>query len=146
LKANKVLAIVSNLAIGVPYAMAFKGYHREHHKYLGEEGIDTDLPSRFEALVLNNVAGKTFFAYACLFYFASNPSADQQYIPASILRSQTRIHSNPETNRLARYQHRNNPHIRLPPRSFLWLATIGLPYHVFLLCWKSPPLRSTLYR
>lgn len=62
LKANKVLAIFSNLAIGVPYAMAFKGYHREHHKYLGEEGIDTDLPSRFEALVLNNVAGKTFFA------------------------------------------------------------------------------------
>jgi sphingolipid delta-4 desaturase len=62
LRANKILAIVSNLAIGIPYAMAFKGYHREHHKYLGEEGIDTDLPSRFEALVLNNVAGKTFFA------------------------------------------------------------------------------------
>lgn len=62
LRANKILAITSNLCIGVPYAMAFKGYHREHHKYLGEEGIDTDLPSRFEALVLNNVAGKTFFA------------------------------------------------------------------------------------
>ena len=66
LRANKVLAIVSNLAIGIPYDMAFKGYHREHHKYLGEEGIDTDLPSRFEALVLNNVAGKTFFAYVPL--------------------------------------------------------------------------------
>lgn len=62
IKANKVLAIVANFAIGVPYAMAFKGYHIEHHKFLGVEGIDTDLPSRFEALVLNNVAGKTFFA------------------------------------------------------------------------------------
>lgn len=62
IRANKVLAIVANAAIGVPYAMAFKGYHIEHHKFLGEDGIDTDLPSRFEAMVLNNVAGKTFFA------------------------------------------------------------------------------------
>jgi hypothetical protein len=59
---NKLLAMVANLAIGVPYAMAFKGYHIEHHKFLGEDGIDTDLPSKFEAVVLNNVAGKTFFA------------------------------------------------------------------------------------
>lgn len=59
---NKLLAMFSNIAIGIPYAMAFKGYHIEHHKFLGEDGIDTDLPSRFEALVLNNVFGKTFFA------------------------------------------------------------------------------------
>jgi sphingolipid delta-4 desaturase len=62
IKANKLLAIVSNFAIAVPYAMAFKGYHIEHHKFLGEDGIDTDLPSRIEAVILNNVAGKTFFA------------------------------------------------------------------------------------
>lgn len=62
IRANKCLAILSNLAIGVPYAMAFKGYHIEHHKFLGEDGIDTDLPSRIEAVLLNNVAGKTFFA------------------------------------------------------------------------------------
>jgi len=62
IRANKLLAIFANLSIGVPYAMAFKGYHIEHHKFLGEEGIDTDLPSRLEAVILNNVAGKTFFA------------------------------------------------------------------------------------
>lgn len=62
IRPNKVLAIVANFAIAVPYAMAFKGYHIEHHKFLGEDGIDTDLPSRLEAVVLNNVAGKTFFA------------------------------------------------------------------------------------
>lgn len=62
IRANKTLAIIANFAIGVPYAMAFKGYHIEHHKFLGEDGIDTDLPSRLEAMILNNVAGKTFFA------------------------------------------------------------------------------------
>ena len=62
MKANKLLAITANLSIGVPYAMAFKGYHIEHHRFLGEDGIDTDLPTRLEAVLLNNVAGKTFFA------------------------------------------------------------------------------------
>lgn len=29
---------------------------------MGEDGIDTDLPTRFELFCLNNVLGKTFFA------------------------------------------------------------------------------------
>lgn len=70
---NKVLAMVANVAIGVPYAMAFKGYHIEHHKYLGEDGIDTDLPSKWEAIVLNNVAGKTFFATFQILFYALRP-------------------------------------------------------------------------
>ncbi|ADV19889.1 sphingolipid delta-4 desaturase [Cryptococcus gattii E566] len=73
IRANKCLAIIANISIGIPYAMAFKGYHIEHHKFLGEDGIDTDLPSRLEALVLNNVAGKTFFATFQLLFYAIRP-------------------------------------------------------------------------
>lgn len=73
IRANKMLAIVANFAIAVPYAMAFKGYHIEHHKFLGEDGIDTDLPSRLEAMILNNVAGKTFFATFQLLFYALRP-------------------------------------------------------------------------
>lgn len=73
LRANKLLALVANIAIGVPYAMAFKGYHIEHHKFLGEDGIDTDLPSKWEAIVLDNVAGKTFFATFQIFFYALRP-------------------------------------------------------------------------
>lgn len=59
---NKLLAIFANLPIGIPYSAAFKGYHMEHHKFMGQDGIDTDLPTRLELLVLNNVLGKVFFA------------------------------------------------------------------------------------
>src|ERR1700722_7724508 len=75
--ANKTLAIFANLPIGIPYSAAFKvgknvltsvdtelgqKYHIEHHKHLGEDGIDTDMPSRLELLCLSNVLGKAFFA------------------------------------------------------------------------------------
>jgi hypothetical protein len=33
----------------------------EHHKYLGEDGIDLDLPTQLELFCLNNVLGKVFF-------------------------------------------------------------------------------------
>ena len=78
--ANKALAVFANIPIGIPYSASFKvrrtlyymskhspylrkRYHLEHHKHLGEDGIDVDLPTRLELLCLNNVLGKTFFAY-----------------------------------------------------------------------------------
>ncbi|KAF5383073.1 hypothetical protein D9615_005064 [Tricholomella constricta] len=70
---NKLLAIFANLPIGIPYSAAFKGYHIEHHKYLGQDGIDTDLPTRFELLCLNNVLGKVFFATFQILFYALRP-------------------------------------------------------------------------
>jgi len=72
-KANKALAIIANLPIGVPYAISFKGYHLEHHKYLGEDGIDVDLPTRLELLCLNNVLGKVFFCTFQIIFYALRP-------------------------------------------------------------------------
>ncbi len=73
LRANRAWAILVNAAIGVPYAMAFKPYHLEHHKYLGEDGTDTDLPTKFESIVLRNVLGKAFFATFQIFFYALRP-------------------------------------------------------------------------
>ena len=71
--ANRLLAILVNLPVGVPFAMTFKPYHIEHHKHLGEDGIDTDMPTRLELMVLNNVLGKAFFATFQLFFYAIRP-------------------------------------------------------------------------
>ncbi|KZT08041.1 dihydroceramide delta-4-desaturase [Laetiporus sulphureus 93-53] len=71
--ANKALSVFANLPIGVPYCAAFKRYHMEHHKYLGEDGIDTDLPTHVELICLNNVLGKVFFATFQIFFYALRP-------------------------------------------------------------------------
>ncbi|VDC05120.1 unnamed protein product [Peniophora sp. CBMAI 1063] len=73
IKANKVLAIVANLPIGVPYAITFKGYHLEHHKYMGEDGVDVDLPTNLELICLNNVLGKVFFCTFQILFYALRP-------------------------------------------------------------------------
>ncbi|TFK28531.1 dihydroceramide delta(4)-desaturase [Coprinopsis marcescibilis] len=71
---NKLLAIFANLPIGIPYSAAFKGYHVEHHKFQGQDGIDTDLPTRLELLFLNNVFGKVFFATFQILFYALRPT------------------------------------------------------------------------
>jgi sphingolipid 4-desaturase/C4-monooxygenase len=45
------------------FELRTQGYHIDHHKNMGQDGIDTDLPTQFELMCLNNVLGKVFFAY-----------------------------------------------------------------------------------
>ncbi|RXW16842.1 hypothetical protein EST38_g9020 [Candolleomyces aberdarensis] len=71
---NKMLAIFANLPIGIPYSAAFKGYHIEHHKFMGQDGVDTDLPTRLELVLLNNVLGKVFFATFQILFYALRPT------------------------------------------------------------------------
>lgn len=70
---NKLLAIFANLPIGIPYSAAFKGYHIEHHKFQGVDGVDTDLPTKLELMCLNNVLGKVFFATFQILFYALRP-------------------------------------------------------------------------
>ena len=66
---NKLFSIFVNLPIGVPCAISFKKYHLDHHKYMGNEDIDVDLPSNFEARLFTNYFSK-FIWVVCqgLFY------------------------------------------------------------------------------
>ncbi|KAL4878572.1 methionine aminopeptidase [Aspergillus karnatakaensis] len=71
--ANRLLAIFANLPIGLPYSAAFRPYHLTHHKSLGVAGLDTDLPTAFEAFVLDSLLGKAFFCTFQIFFYAVRP-------------------------------------------------------------------------
>lgn len=70
---NRALAIVANLPIGIPYSASFRPYHLTHHKSLGVDQLDVDIPTSFEAVFLNSVAGKAFFCTFQLLFYALRP-------------------------------------------------------------------------
>ncbi|KAK8224498.1 fatty acid desaturase-domain-containing protein [Phyllosticta capitalensis] len=71
--ANRLFAVFANIPIGIPYSASFRPYHLTHHKSLGVEGLDTDLPTAFEAMFLDSVMGKAFFATCQIFFYALRP-------------------------------------------------------------------------
>ena len=70
---NRLFAIFANLPIGIPYSAGFRPYHLTHHKNLGVDGIDTDLPTAFEAIFLDSVLGKAFFCTFQILFYAVRP-------------------------------------------------------------------------
>ncbi|CZS90223.1 related to putative fatty acid desaturase (mld) [Rhynchosporium agropyri] len=70
---NRALAIVANLPIGVPYSASFRPYHLTHHKSLGVDGLDTDLPTALEAVFLDSLLGKAFFCTFQILFYAIRP-------------------------------------------------------------------------
>ena len=70
---NRLLAVFANLPIGVPYSAGFRQYHLTHHKSLGVDGLDTDLPTAFEAVFLDSLLGKAFFCTFQLLFYAIRP-------------------------------------------------------------------------
>jgi len=72
-QANRYFAMVANWPIGIPYCVPFRGYHLEHHKYQGWDGIDTDIPSRLEGRLIRGPVTKTIWACCQILTYALRP-------------------------------------------------------------------------
>jgi sphingolipid delta-4 desaturase len=78
---NKLIAIVANIPIGIPYCITFKPYHMDHHRYQGDDEKDTDIPTRWEGYFvtdtamgyLDHTARKAFFMFCQIFAYALRP-------------------------------------------------------------------------
>ena len=51
---NIFAGIISNLPSLLPSAISFKNFHLKHHAFQGVHELDADLPSRWEAKLINN--------------------------------------------------------------------------------------------
>jgi len=70
---NRMLGMVANLPLGVPYSTVFKKYHLEHHKYQGDEELDVDIPTRLEAKLFCNTFTKFLWVLMQPFFYALRP-------------------------------------------------------------------------
>lgn len=71
--ANKLFGIFANLPIGLPVCMLFKHYHSDHHRYQGDDHLDTDLPSKFEMKYLTTSIGKLIWIICQPISYAIRP-------------------------------------------------------------------------
>lgn len=71
--ANRLLSYITNLPLGLPAAITFKKYHLDHHKYQGDELMDTDLPTKIEAQLFSTRIGKFFFVLLQPLFYALRP-------------------------------------------------------------------------
>lgn len=79
---NRYLALFANLPIGIPEAVTFKRYHLEHHKLQGEDHVDVDIPSDFEAAFFRTPFRKAIFLLFQSAFYGLRPLIVQPKAPS----------------------------------------------------------------
>lgn len=71
--ANRILGIFANLPIGIPMSISFRKYHLLHHRYQGDETLDTDIPSHFEVGLFTSTPRKIIWCILQPFFYTMRP-------------------------------------------------------------------------
>jgi len=70
---NRLLGILANTVTFVPHFSMFQKYHMEHHQYQGIDGLDVDIPSKWEGDFITNAALKFVFVILQPLFYAIRP-------------------------------------------------------------------------
>ena len=122
-----------------------QGYHIEHHKYQGQDGIDTDLPTKIELYFLNNVLGKVFFACVSFCWHIFRLMA-QQHFSNSFLCVAADLCSRANVHQVAWSQRCRPAHRRLHSRLDIWRPPLDLFYHELIFRRLLAPMCRSFYR
>jgi len=70
---NRMLGIFANMATCVPHFSMFQKYHMEHHQYQGVDGIDVDVPTKWEGEFFTNAFLKVCWVILQPAFYAIRP-------------------------------------------------------------------------
>jgi sphingolipid delta-4 desaturase len=78
---NRYFGVFTNLPLGIPAFASFRRYHQDHHKYQGEDAIDTDIPTEGEISFFNSTALKLLWVFMQPGFYALRPMIVMPKIP-----------------------------------------------------------------
>lgn len=70
---NRIFGCIANMATVVPHFSMFVRYHKEHHQFQGEKGIDTDIPTKYEGQVFRTKLLKVIWVMFQVFFYVLRP-------------------------------------------------------------------------
>ncbi|XP_054855981.1 sphingolipid delta(4)-desaturase/C4-monooxygenase DES2-like isoform X2 [Eublepharis macularius] len=70
---NRYFGMFANLPIGIPVASSFKKYHVDHHRYLGGDGLDTDVPTSLECRLFNTPLRRFLWLFLQPIFYGLRP-------------------------------------------------------------------------
>ena len=80
---NRYFGYFTNMPLGIPAFASFRRYHQDHHKYQGEDEIDTDVPTDGEIVIFRNTFLKLFWVLLQPGFYALRPMAVMPKVPSS---------------------------------------------------------------
>jgi len=70
---NRLLGVFANLGTSFPHFSMFQKYHMEHHQYQGVDGIDCDVPSKWEGDFFTNTTLKVLWVFFQPLFYITRP-------------------------------------------------------------------------
>ena len=70
---NRFAAILCNVPTGIPSAITFGRYHKDHHMFMNQHKMDPDLPTDWEIRFFVTTLRKLFFLIFLPFFYAIRP-------------------------------------------------------------------------